>query len=618
MKGIMLLMACILAGIGSVYAQPQRGSPWPMFHHDQYHTGRSPYNGPEIPTIKWSFATGSTMGSSPAIADDGTIYIASFNGNLYAVNPNGTEKWSYSLVEAMSSSPAIGGDGTIYVGDCAAGLFFAINPDGSEKWTYDMHAGTRPSPTIGQDGRIYVGSAGGDSKFYAFNPDGSVEWTYPIGGWWFYDAPSIGPDGTIYIRSDLGYLHAFTPSGSLRWQYYLGASGGSYNASTSFSVEDSTIYTSGMDGLLYAFSPDSTLKWTFPTGGWIKCAPAIGEDGTIYFGSLDSTFYALYPNGTLKWSFPTVGRITSSAAIDSNGTLYFGTFSYYTTGDRVYALNPDGSLLWSYGMPDEISSSPAIGSDGTLYIGCDDGKLYAFGIVDDVGPVSILSPGESVYVDSVYTPQAVVKNIGSNPESFDVECIIDTSGTPVYGDTSLVSDLAVGDSLPVSFKNWTVGPDTGVTYRVTVVTLLPGDYHPENDTLSKLTTSVPPVGIEEVSFLPPITTFQLFQNFPNPCGELTIISYQLPEPSHTTLEVHDLTGRLLRTLVDEKKKAGMYSISWDGRDPHGKKVATGIYFYRLSATGQGGSPPKADAPVEHASGGRTEPQTASRKMVLLR
>ncbi|MCH7760945.1 PQQ-like beta-propeller repeat protein, partial [candidate division TA06 bacterium] len=128
------------------------------------------------------------------------------------------------------------------------------------------------------------------------------------GGWWLYDAPTIGPDGTIYILSENGYLYSFTSTGSLLWQYFIGVGGGTYRGSTSFSIEDSSLYTGGIDGNLYSLTPEGTLKWTFSTGGRINAAPAIGIDGTIYFGSDDSTFYALYPNGTLKWSFPVLGK----------------------------------------------------------------------------------------------------------------------------------------------------------------------------------------------------------------------------------------------------------------------------------------------------------------------
>ena len=99
------------------------GGPWPMFRHDLQHTGRSPFTGPENPVLKWSYTTGDTVKSSPAIGSDGTIYVGSYDENLYAINPNGSLKWSFTTVGGVHSSPAIGSDGTIYVGSDDDKLF---------------------------------------------------------------------------------------------------------------------------------------------------------------------------------------------------------------------------------------------------------------------------------------------------------------------------------------------------------------------------------------------------------------------------------------------------------------------------------------------------------------
>ena len=75
--------------------------------------------------------------------------------------------------------------------------------------------------------------------------------------------------------------------------------------------------------------------------------------------------------------------------------------------------------------------------------------------------------------------------------------------------------------------------------------------------------------------------FALFQNQPNPFGKLTIINYQLPMPGHTTLSIYDVSGRLVKNLVDERKVPGYYTVSWDGKDNSGRLAPTGVYFYRL-------------------------------------
>jgi hypothetical protein len=98
MRRIVCLI-CVVAAAHAVATLPALGqlqdSPWPMFHHDLQHTGRSPYIGPDVPTLKWSYVTGGVIHSSPALGADETIYVGSNDYKLYAINPNGTLKWSY-------------------------------------------------------------------------------------------------------------------------------------------------------------------------------------------------------------------------------------------------------------------------------------------------------------------------------------------------------------------------------------------------------------------------------------------------------------------------------------------------------------------------------------------
>jgi outer membrane protein assembly factor BamB len=153
----------------------------------------------------WKFETRSYIYSSPAIGSDGTIYVGSDDGKLYAINPDGSEKWFFEANGAISSSPAIGNDGTIYVGSYRGNLY-AINPDGSEKWSfYNYYSSISSSPAIGSDGTIYVGSD--DGKLYAINPNGSEKWFFEANGA-IYSSPAIGSDGTIYVGSNDGKLYA--------------------------------------------------------------------------------------------------------------------------------------------------------------------------------------------------------------------------------------------------------------------------------------------------------------------------------------------------------------------------------------------------------------------------
>jgi hypothetical protein len=77
--------------------------------------------------------------------------------------------------------------------------------------------------------------------------------------------------------------------------------------------------------------------------------------------------------------------------------------------------------------------------------------------------------------------------------------------------------------------------------------------------------------------------FALHANAPNPFNPSTTIFYDLPEPREVRLEIFDVVGKRVRTLVHERQLAGSYSVVWDGRDENAQAVASGIYLYQLHA-----------------------------------
>ncbi|MCX5753128.1 MAG: PKD domain-containing protein [Candidatus Krumholzibacteria bacterium] len=81
----------------------------------------------------------------------------------------------------------------------------------------------------------------------------------------------------------------------------------------------------------------------------------------------------------------------------------------------------------------------------------------------------------------------------------------------------------------------------------------------------------------------PTLSFRLAQNYPNPFNPNTTISYQIPVKSMVNLSVFDVSGRLIRTLVNEYNEPGLYAAQWDGKDSRGVSVASGIYFSKLQA-----------------------------------
>ncbi len=85
------------------------------------------------------------------------------------------------------------------------------------------------------------------------------------------------------------------------------------------------------------------------------------------------------------------------------------------------------------------------------------------------------------------------------------------------------------------------------------------------------------------------TEFALSQNFPNPFNPATLIRFQLPEKSGVSLKIFNSAGQLVRTLASGEFVAGSHEMTWNGRDDAGRKVASGVYVYRLRSGDFSGS-----------------------------
>jgi hypothetical protein len=77
--------------------------------------------------------------------------------------------------------------------------------------------------------------------------------------------------------------------------------------------------------------------------------------------------------------------------------------------------------------------------------------------------------------------------------------------------------------------------------------------------------------------------YALADNYPNPFNPETTIKYQLPEAGIVTLEVYNMLGQVVRTLVNEHQNAGRYAVQWNAANDNGQPLSSGIYFYRVQA-----------------------------------
>jgi len=108
---------------------------------------------------------------------------------------------------------------------------------------------------------------------------------------------------------------------------------------------------------------------------------------------------------------------------------------------------------------------------------------------------------------------------------------------------------------------------------------VPADVYVAEVAIPQVTGVVPPPARS--------TTVRLLPNHPNPFNPATTIAFELPRSAHVSLRIHDLAGRLVRTLIaGESRAAGRHQVTWRGDLDGGARAASGVYVYRLEAGGE--------------------------------
>jgi hypothetical protein len=149
-------------------------------------------------------------------------------------------------------------------------------------------------------------------------------------------------------------------------------------------------------------------------------------------------------------------------------------------------------------------------------------------------------------------------------------------------------EVAAGDSVVISVTMNTADLRPDTSYNALIVISSNDLVTPEEQIIVLLTTR-PSVGIGDDGpsngTLPRV--FSLSQNVPNPFNPSTTIAFDIPadraDGVRTRLEIYDVRGRRVATLVDGERQPGSYRVHWDGRDDAGRTVGSGVYLYRIEA-----------------------------------
>lgn len=315
-------------------------------------------NKPYAATNLWKAYVGVYNQSSPAMDSNGVIYVTTWLGKLYAINPDGSQKWVTKFGHESVSTPAIGEDGTIYFGSRDRHIR-AVSPEGKVKWKSKAGGWVDASPAIGVDGTIYCGSW--DKKFYALNPDGTKKWEFVTGGP-IVSSAAIDDAGVIYFGSHDRNFYALNPDGTKRWEF---AAGAAITSSPAIGSEGELFFSS-VNGKLHAVNRDGTARWQLHTDGFTQSSPVLGTN-ELYISAY-TNHCAVSLDGKLNWQrhiwdhWP--GTFAdSTAAVLANGEILFNA----SDGIILACVKfPDWNWIYSFGGGSSYTA-PLVGPDGTVY-----------------------------------------------------------------------------------------------------------------------------------------------------------------------------------------------------------------------------------------------------------
>jgi outer membrane protein assembly factor BamB len=363
-------------------------------------------------TARWAALGTVGFVAPPALGVDGSLYLSGRDGQLYALNPNGTLRWKdliradqtglFAQTNAYAAAPALAEDGTVYA--TTARTLKAYAADGTARWTLTTADAVNPvgpnrifrkdpppasAVAVGSDGTVYTG---GD-KLYAVAPNGAIRWSLKLDEWNTHtNAIAVAPDGTIYVSVadlvcpyedleickfdqdsllEINYLAAINSDGSRRWKRE-GLAMTAMVADSSSNVNGWRYNVKiGSNDQVMSIAGDATIRWTQPvSSGALVRGMAVDDDDELVLPWVNPSTNTAGPagqgvgrlrrDGSLRWFAPLETQVTA-VALGEDALIYASA-----TNRRVSAIKPDRSLSWNFETP-SILSSLTLAEDGTVY-----------------------------------------------------------------------------------------------------------------------------------------------------------------------------------------------------------------------------------------------------------
>lgn len=314
--------------------------------------------------------------------EDGSSNVAALT--VRAREQVGRVRWTFEAdTDNLWFRPALAPDGTIYL-HSSQGFIYALSPDGGLKWVTQVNWFPYAPPTAGPDGTLYVGSI---NTVFAISPQGQILWSFQdSGAIAVHTNPSIGPDGNLYAANDPGGpglgAYALNAVGGFLWNnigdppmYENGGGGAEMRFGPSALGGEVDQFYVGMerdgDSRLYAISLSGMQRWAIPVGPFGNGAePVIGSDGAVYStdfigAGLGWVIRAFHPaDGAQLWLYD--GDFISGVSeleIGPDDTLYYT--ADLSTLEALDAATQ--TLVWSR-FTGDVLGRPTLSPDGTTIV----------------------------------------------------------------------------------------------------------------------------------------------------------------------------------------------------------------------------------------------------------
>ena len=309
--------------------------------------------------ILWSCdLSGYIYGSNPAINQNATIFIGSYDDSLHAVSAEGNQLWAVDLGGNIIMAPTVLQDGNI----CCASMtdtLFCISDAGGVIWKQGFDADLT-NIALRKDGTLLVGISSG--MVHHIDSEGNFIADFSCGDA-LEKGPFIAADGSV-ICYTTDQIKVFSRQFALRWH------DDAYTSIPPAIVGNWIYFRGGFYNFITRRTDGTLLNTIHDFNSDYGTGDLVDADGSRYFTTQYGCLVKYSSSGTYCWHHVFSELFAGVPVLDADGNIMVGTNS-----GGFFCLDADGQMLWSTTLPSKCTASPKIMDNGTIVLGCYDGEV---------------------------------------------------------------------------------------------------------------------------------------------------------------------------------------------------------------------------------------------------